>query len=100
MSDIELKLGGGRVVRTVNGGEPEGFDYEFGFEDDEIETVDGSDIDRVLGELYARGGSDAILGRFLRDKLAEYWATVDPESNVTCAAHLKACAGGDNSSAR
>jgi hypothetical protein len=66
---------------------------------DEIESVDGSDIDRVLNELSERGGADAILGRFLRDKLAEYWAEVDPESNVTCAAHLKACAGGHNSSA-
>ena len=47
---------------------------------DEIEAVDGSDIDRVVNELIARGGADAILGRFLRDKIAEYYATVDPES--------------------
>ena len=50
---------------------------------DEIESVDGSDIDRVLNELKGRGGADAVLGRFLRDKLAEYWATVDPECCVT-----------------
>lgn len=49
---------------------------------DEIENVDGSDIDRVTVELMERGGTDAILGRFLRDKIAEYWATVDP---VSCA---------------
>jgi hypothetical protein len=49
---------------------------------DEIEDVDGSDVDRVLNELDARGGADAILGRFLRDKLLEYWATVDPTSCV------------------
>lgn len=50
--------------------------------DDEIEGVDGSDVDRVVNELVARGGADAILGRFLRDNLSEYWATVDPESCV------------------
>ncbi|MDQ3802517.1 MAG: hypothetical protein M3416_01480 [Acidobacteriota bacterium] len=48
--------------------------------DDEIEDVDGSDLDRVVNELIERGGPDAILGRFLRDKVAEYYATVDPES--------------------
>ena len=53
-----------------------------GIMDDEIEDVNGSDIDRVLNELKARGGPDAILGRFLCDKLREYWATVDPESCV------------------
>jgi len=47
---------------------------------DEIETVDRSDIDRLLAELNKRGGAYAILGRFLQDKLAEYWATLDPES--------------------
>jgi len=50
-----------------------------GFEDS---LVDGSDVDRLLNELSARGGADAILGRFLRDKLAEYWSTVDPESCI------------------
>ena len=49
---------------------------------DEIETVDGSDIDRLINELNTRGGADAILGRFLRDKLNEYWSTVDPECCV------------------
>lgn len=48
--------------------------------DDEIEDVDGSDVDRVVNELIARGWPDAILGRFLRDKLSEYWSTIDPES--------------------
>ncbi|HEX7313317.1 MAG TPA: hypothetical protein VF297_05325 [Pyrinomonadaceae bacterium] len=47
---------------------------------DELEDVDGSDVDRVTAELIARGGPDAILGRFLRDKIAEYYATIDPES--------------------
>lgn len=50
--------------------------------DDEIEDVDGSDVERVVNELTARGGPDAILGRFLRDKLAEYYTAVDPESCV------------------
>lgn len=50
--------------------------------DDEVEAVDGSDIDRVVNELVARDGADAILGRFLRDKLAEYYATVDPVACV------------------
>jgi hypothetical protein len=35
MCDIELKLGGGRVVRTVNGGESEVLEYEFGYEDED-----------------------------------------------------------------
>lgn len=47
---------------------------------DEIEIVDGSDIDRLTDELRARGGADAILGRFLADKLGEYWATFDSVS--------------------
>jgi hypothetical protein len=82
MSDIELKLGGGRVVRTANGGEPEVFEFEFGFEDDELDGADGSDIDRMVNELIARGGVDATIGRFLRDKVSEFYATVDPEGCV------------------
>jgi hypothetical protein len=34
MSDIEVNLGGGRVVVQVGDGEPEVIDYEFGFEDE------------------------------------------------------------------
>ena len=56
-----------------------GFEDSF---DDELEGVDGSDVDRVTNELIARGGADAVLGRFLRDKICEYYATVDPESCV------------------
>jgi hypothetical protein len=44
---------------------------------DPIEGVDGSDVQRVLKELVARGGPDAILGKFLADALNDYWSTVD-----------------------
>lgn len=50
--------------------------------DDELDGVDGSDVDRVVNELIARGGADAVLGRFLRDKVAEYYAAIDPECCV------------------
>lgn len=44
-----------------------------------LDGVDGSDIDRVVNELIARGGADATLGRFLRDKISEHNADVDSE---------------------
>lgn len=48
-----------------------------------IEDVDGSDVDRVVGELIARGGADATLGRFLRAKVCEHLSAADPESCVS-----------------
>lgn len=46
---------------------------------DEIDTVDGADIDRVLAELRQRGGAHAILGQFLNEKFCDHWAEIDPE---------------------
>jgi len=58
MSDIELKLEGGSVVRTVNGGEPETFYYEFGFEDDDSdETEYPPDCETCGGEFWDGGTS-------------------------------------------
>lgn len=48
----------------------------------ELENLDGSDVDRVVNELIGRGGPHAILGRFLREKLSECYAAVDPECCV------------------
>lgn len=56
-----------------------GFEDSF---DDELDGVDGSDVERVTRELIDRGGADAVLGRFLRDRVSEYYAAVDPESSV------------------
>jgi len=50
--------------------------------DDELGDVDGSDVDRVVSELKARGGADAVLGDFLWRKIIEYYTTVDPECCV------------------
>ena len=54
-----------------------------GLSDDELMSgVDGSTVERVIGELKNRGGEDARLGEFLKRAVCDYWAGVDPESCV------------------
>ena len=52
-------------------------------DDDELmEEVDGSDVERVLNELNDRGGADARLAVLLQRAVLDYYATVDPESCI------------------
>jgi hypothetical protein len=52
--------------------------------DDEelIGEVDGSDVERVVNELLARGGADARLGVMLWRAVMDFYVSVDPESCV------------------
>lgn len=49
-------------------------------DDDLMADIDGSDVDRVVSELIARGGADARLGVMLWRAVVDYFVKVDPES--------------------
>lgn len=47
-----------------------------------MHEVDGSSIDRVTRELIARGGDDEVLGKFLSQKVMEFYAETYPDECV------------------
>lgn len=48
--------------------------------EEELASIDGSDIQRVINELLKRGGADTVLGRFLSHSLDSHFSSVDPET--------------------
>jgi hypothetical protein len=51
--------------------------------DDELMAdIDGSDVERVVDELIARGGRDAQLGIMLWRVVLNYYLVIDPGSSV------------------